>query len=96
MDAVERRAQILAAALDAAETHGYRNLTLQQIATAAGVSKGLPMAYFGTMTALRRAVMREAVRVANLRVIAQGLVANDSHARKAPSDLKTKALAAVA
>lgn len=96
MDAAQRRAQILAAALQAAETHGYRNLTLQQIASAAGVSKGLPMVYFGTMTALRRALMREAVKVSNLKVIAQGIVADDPHVRKASPELRARALAAIA
>lgn len=96
MDAADRRAQILSAALALAEKQGYRNLTLQQIADAAGVSKGLPMVYFGTMTAIRRAIVREAVRTCNLKVVAQALVAADPHVKKADPDLKSKALAAVA
>lgn len=94
INAEQRRAQILAAALRLSETHGYTKVTLQQIADAAGVSKGLPMTYFSTMTGIRRAIMCEAVRTSNLRVIAQGLVVGDDHAKKAPQRIRQQALAA--
>lgn len=93
LDAKAREAQILAASLKVAETVGYTRVTLQQIADAAQVSKGLPITYFGTMAAWRRKAMREAVRMRNLRIIAQGLAAGDPHAKKAPDELKTAALA---
>lgn len=95
LNAKEREAQILRASLKAAETLGYHRMTLQQIADAAEVSKALPLAYFGTMSAWRRKVMREAVRLRNLRVIAQGLAAGDPHARKAPEDIRLAALSAL-
>lgn len=93
LDAKARKAQILAASLKAAETVGYTRVTLQQIADAAQVSKGLPITYFGTMDGWRRDVMREAIRTQNLRVLAQGLAARDRRALKAPEKLKIAALA---
>lgn len=95
LDAKAREAQILAASLKVAETVGYSRVTLQQIADAAEVSKALPLAYFGTMASWRRKVMREAVRLRNLRIVAQGLAAGDPHARKAPPDLRIAALSSL-
>jgi AcrR family transcriptional regulator len=96
MQAKDREQQILSASLTVAETAGYNRVTLDQIAKAAGVSKALPLAYFGTMNGWRRKVMREAIRRRNLRVVAQGLAAGDPHAKKAPDDLKAAALASCA
>ena len=95
LDAAQRRADILAAALRASECHGYSRLTLQQIADTAGVSKPLPLHYFGTMTKLRRCIMREAVRVRNVALVAQGLALKDPHALKAPADLQALARASI-
>lgn len=90
--APEREAQILAAALVVAERVGFQRFTLQQVATEAQVDKTLPLHYFGTMVQLRRKVMRAAVKQQNLAVIAQGLTSRDTHAQKAPAELRAKAL----
>lgn len=95
LDAKQRRADILAAALRASECHGYARVTLQQIADEAGVSKPLPLHYFGTMPQLRRCIMREAVRLRNVVLVAQGLALKDPHALKAPDDLKALASASI-
>lgn len=91
----ERLTQILAAALRAAEKHGYQRITRETVAKAAGVSEALVTYHMGTMVELRRAIMREAVRAECLAVIAQGLTSRDKHAAKAPLVLQQKALASL-
>jgi len=75
---------------------GYANVTRQQLADAAGVSMGVVNYHFGTMAQFRRDLMRYAVRVKCLPVIAQGLVVRDVHALKAPQDVIDEALRAAA
>jgi AcrR family transcriptional regulator len=93
LQARERLTQILAAALTLSVRSGYTRITRERIAHAAGVSEALVTYHLGTMQELRRAVMREAVRVECLPVIAQGLTSRDKHAGKASPELKQKALA---
>lgn len=92
----ERRDAILAAAVDLSRRDGYNQITRDAIAEHAGVSMGLVTRYFGTMNKMRRAIIRAAISDEVLEVIAQGLAARDEHARKAPDDLKRKALATLA
>ena len=87
-----RREQILQHAVEAAQAHGYRHITREDIARRAGVTVNLISHYFGTMPKLKRAVMREAIRRGDVTVLAQGLAAKDPHAQKAPLELKRKAV----
>lgn len=87
----DRKDLLLKAALKASVIHHYKHVTRQQIADEAGVSESLISAYFGTMCRLRRDIIRAAIREEELEVLAQALVAGDSHARKAPKELKEKA-----
>jgi len=99
IDAREQVAKILQAALKLASNGGrsYNSLSRDDIARECGfASSSLITHHMGTMEALRRDIMREAIRVECLPVIAQGLVIRDRHARKAPDALKAKALQAVA
>lgn len=90
----ERKSQILNAALRVAERPGgWTNLTRLAVAKEAGCSEALPSVYFGTMKQFRRAIMREAIRVGNHKVIAQGVVSHDTVAMKAPADVRQAALA---
>lgn len=73
-----RKEDILAAALPLAETDGYANLTREQIGVAAGVSGPVLNYHFGTMAQFRRALMRYAVKVECLKVVAQGLINGDA------------------
>jgi AcrR family transcriptional regulator len=92
----DAKKHILTAALRLATAKGYLRITRDEIATTAACATGLVSYHFGTMTCLRRDVMRAAVRERNLPVLAQGLVAGDPHARRAPDEMKCAALAAVA
>lgn len=91
----ERKAQILGAALTLCKTTSYARVTREQIAEQAKCPPTLITYHFGTMPSLRRGIMREAVRVECLPVIAQGLALRDSHALKAPEELRRRALEAL-
>lgn len=94
----KNRQRILDASLMLAERHGYRGFTRQQVSeetqTAAGIINR--QQYFGSMEGLREAVMLEAVRTGNLRVIAQGLVDGHSATAGIDPELKEAAIRALA
>lgn len=87
-----RSKQILDVALKLAEKSNYSTVTRDAIASAAGVSMGLVTNYFGTMAQFRRTLMRAAIHRGNARIVAQGLANKDPQARKAPDELKAKAV----
>ena len=95
LEARVRKAQILQVALALCETGNFARLTRDQIAKKAGIPASLITYHFGTMPSLRRAIMREAVRVECLPVIAQGLALRDAHALKAPEELRRRAVEAL-
>lgn len=94
--ATERKAQILAAALQLAEQTDYRHITRRSVAQAAKCSSALVTHHFGDMAALRVAVLFAAVEQSCLRVVAQGLVACDPIAWGAPVAIRAAALRALA
>lgn len=91
MNTTDRTRDLLSAALRLAEAEGWRTLTRDAIARAAGVSGALVTTRLGTMDALRRSVMRAAVRERCVPVVAEGLVVGDAHARKADDALRAAA-----
>ena len=98
----DRKLEILNAAIKVAgRPGGWAKLTRSAVAEEAGCAEGLPSKYFGTMISFRRAIMREAIRLAILgstpaaiyhSVIAQGLAGGDKCAQKAAPELKAQAL----
>lgn len=96
LEAKERIAQALGAALRLACKHGYSRLTRDAIALEAGMPPTLISYHLGTMPNVQRAIMREAVRTRCLPVIAQGLAVRDRHALKAAPELRQSALASLA
>lgn len=86
-----REALLIDTALKLAAKHGLSTLTRDQIAEAADVSPGLVSARLGTMVAMRRTVMRQAVARGDVKVVAQGIAMRDPHALKAPAELRAKA-----
>lgn len=91
-----RKDQILNVIVNMAHKTGYIELTRNDIANKAGVSVGLITKYFGTMKQLRRTIIRTAIKQESIEIIAQGLANNDTHAKKAPAELKTKAAILIA
>ena len=92
-DPVDRTRELLGVALHLAAADGWRALTRESIAQAAGVSPGLVSARLGTMEALRRSVMRAAVRERVVAVVTQGLALRDRQAMKADETLRALAAA---
>lgn len=86
----ERRQSILAAAVKEARRLGYRNITRDGVATAAGVTFPRVTQLFGDMTGLRRAIMRYALDHDDLTLLAQGLAHRDPIARRANATIKKK------
>lgn len=89
----DRTNQLIAAALVVAEREGYMTMTREQIAAEAQCSPGLVSLHLGTMPAMRRMVMRAAVRQRVLRVVAQGLAMRDPVALKADATVRGAAVA---
>lgn len=89
----DRKSEILTAAINvASRPGGWSTLTREAVAREAQCTDGLVSRYFGTMLAFRRTIMRHAIKVDNLPIIAQGLAAGDKCAIKASPDLKARAL----
>ena len=90
-----RRSTIMAAALELADAKGWHSLTRDGVAAAAGVAVGSINHEFGTMDALRDAVMLDAVTNEKHAIIAQGLAAGHPFARNAAAELREAAIRAV-
>lgn len=91
-----RRAAIMAAAVHIAHGVGWRGLTREAVAAEAGVATGSINHEFGTMDALRNAVMQEAVDEEHLEIIAAGLAEGHPAARDAPPHVREAAIRAMA
>lgn len=90
-----RKGEILAAAIELAKTEGYGHISRRRIADLAGTSPPLITRYFKNMDELREAVMREAIQIPALHVVAQGLVSGCPIARAAPEQVRLDALASI-
>lgn len=91
LDPSVRTDQLLAVALRQAAAEGWRCITHDSIARDAGVSRALVVHRLGTMEQVRRSVMRAAVKERVVRVVAEGLAAQDRHACKADATLRALA-----
>lgn len=88
---------ILRAGLTAARKHGLYTMIRRQVAKVAKVSPALVSHYFGDMTELRTAVIKESIKRAQyLDVLAEALGRRDYHAIRAPADVKREALKTLA
>lgn len=83
----ERERKILEAAIEEAKRVGCRNFTRREIAARAGVADGSVNHAFGTLDALRDAVMRAAVAREIVSIIRQGLADGHPVAHSAPPGL---------
>lgn len=92
----ERKAAILAAAIEEAKEQGYQWITRDAVAKRAGVGAGSVNVAFGVMVELKRAVLREAVASRIAEIVAQGLADGHPIAKDADPDLKREAAALLA
>ena len=86
-----RPTEILAAAIKLANRHGYATLSREQIADAARCSPATVSHVFGTMPQMRRAIMGEAIRLRDAKIVAQGIAIRDSRALKVDESLRRAA-----
>lgn len=91
----KRKDDMLTEACRLAANKGYKSVTPTTLADAMGCAHSAISYYFNTIPQLQRDVMRHAIRTENLTVIAQGLADGNSHARKAPVELRRRAVEAV-
>lgn len=91
-DPKERMTEILAAAVKETQAGSYQSVSILKVAARAGCSRALVHSYYNTVTQLRRAVMRYAIKNELSDILAQGLAIGDPTAKKAPDRLKDKAL----
>lgn len=85
---------ILVAALKlASQPGGWNKLTLAAVAAEAHCTHGLICKYFGSVAALRRKLVRVAIRQENFDVLTQALIANDPEANRMKPLLRQKAFA---
>jgi hypothetical protein len=90
------KAKILAAAIKLSEELGYTNVLKRHLSAKLGIGMGTVNSNWGTMRALRKAVVLEAIATENNVIIAQALVAGDLTARRLSAERRTAALAALA
>lgn len=93
---IDRCEEIIDAAMRMSRLYGYREVTRKDIASAARCSEALVSSYFGTMTQLRRSVIRAAIDQRDLAILAQVIAAKDKHVAKIPADLRVAALVSLA
>ena len=90
-----RSDQILACAVQLAADKGLYAVTREDVAKAAGISTGRVSGCFGTMSKLRRSIVKSAVRDENLSVLAAAIAARDAGVAKIPADLRMRALSSL-
>lgn len=95
MNKIERRDQIMGHAIRLARKVGYMNVRRDELARNAGVANGLVSNHWNTMVQLKKAIIREAIRIEDAVIVGQGLALRDRHAMKAPQHLKEKAIAQI-
>lgn len=89
---MDRRCEILVAAYRVAERDGWDGITREKVATIAGCALGSIPYYFNNMGELKDEVMRRAVQLGNITIVAAGLAAGNKYAKGAPEALKREAL----
>lgn len=89
----DRDGRILGAALDCALRDGYQWITRDDVARAAGVATGTVNTVYGSMRALKRAVLTAAVEKGIMEIVAQGLADRHEIVMAAPEDVRKAAAA---
>ena len=92
----DRKRELVDAGIVAARQVGFNNLRREDVARVAGCANGTLSLHFNTLGQFKRALMREAIKRGELRIIAEGLAIRDPNALKAPEDIKQKAITAAA
>lgn len=91
-----RKDHILEEALKLSESGGFAKLSRDKVAKQCGINSSLISYHFDSMENFKRDIMLLAIKLENLSVIAEGLGIGDIHAKKAPQELKERAVATLA
>lgn len=86
---------VLKVAYTMAQRNGFLTLNRLNIARESGVATGSVSHYWGTMQALRDAVMSRAIEDGDVEIIVAGIAAGNGVAKSAPKELRMKALASM-
>ena len=92
MSPAARYDEIISAAVRRSIDLGYNKISREDVALAAHCSPALVSQYLGTLTHMRRQIMRAAVTNEVLEVIAQGIVMGDKHAMRALESIRRMAI----
>lgn len=87
-----RKQLILKTAMKLAKRIGYYNLMCSVVAANAKVSKALVHKYFDTTKKLKNSVLRAAIGVRDIEIIAQGVMRKDPLTKKIDDELRQDAL----
>ncbi len=90
--APDRKAEILQHATRLSRAKHYRGVTREAVARSAGISEGIISHHFGTMAKLKDAVVKQAVEVKDLKIIAQAIVEKHRLVARIPRTLRQDAL----
>lgn len=90
------KARILAAAVKLSEELGYQHVMKRHVAAKCKIAMGTVNSNWGTMKALRKAVVLQAIADNNNIIISQALVAGDLTARRLEKARRAEALASLA
>ena len=94
LPAVDRKQQLIDAALPLAERYGFDSVSRTMVAAAARVSESLLSRYW-TAPDFQAALLEAAIQRENLTVLAQGLAARHPVAQAAPLELRQAAAASL-
>lgn len=89
------RNAMLAAAIDLSVEEGFANFTRNSVADRAGYAASLVSHTFGSVDALREAVIAQAIEEKNLTIIAQALAAGHPAVQGLSPELKQQAATAL-
>lgn len=91
----DRDGRILNAAIQLAKTDGYQWITRDAVAEIAGVAPATVNTAYGTMPALKRAVLQAAIEGSILEIVAQGMADRHPIVMEAPEGVRRAAAAAM-
>jgi len=92
LNPIQRRAQILAAAIAIAKDGNLYRMTLEQVAERADISTATVIHYFRSMQGVRDAVVRDSIRQEYLPIIAQAVVGQDPLMSEVGPSLRQRAV----
>jgi AcrR family transcriptional regulator len=92
LDPTERKKQIIEQAMKLSESIGYKNITRGMIAAKLKISGALITKYFKNTQNLKKCVLKEAIKLEKINILAQGMGNRDSLVLKLPELLKEKVI----